>query len=733
MSAKVRFAIAVPLAVAALFGAAGLAQEQYDRTTLLPAKTLAAIANEVSGAQALNNVIDIAGYERDRKPSEYGGGVPREAEVVAAIAREAGLSEVGILRPGGEPRPQWDGEEGELWIEEPAASRRVLTRYRDVAATLAANSLSTDVTADLVFVGRGDREADYDGKDVKGKIVLGWGNLGPMQRLAATRFGAAGAISYGVSSGKPIDRPDQIAWGSIGGFPADGEASGLSRTAWFGFNLSHRMGMQLIDLLDKGPVRLRAKVRASQYPVQLPTVTAVMPGDGSIAAASKDEVVFVAHLFEGATKQGANDNTSGVAVQLEIARAWIALVKSGALPAPKRTVRFLWVPEISGTMAYLREHREEAARMLAAINMDMVGANQTLHKNSANLSYTPFSLPSFVNDVGAQFVEWVGDTNREKVHNRRIAYAFQNPMIDPRGSQDPFRFSVDKFYGATDNQPFVDYTPRIPTISFDNWPDIAYHTSEDAPSVLDATQMKRMSFIGLSIAHVLANATAAEAPAIASLSAAFGQRRLGDYLSIAMMRLAEAGSAEALQAAYKDALTSVRWSYWREVGQVRSATALTAADPRMAGRVAAIADAMAAGEAVDRKRVEAAYLGRAAALGVPPVAAPALTAEEEAAARLVPAMKPADPGAAPRFGGPGGRAGAQGPAPTLTGYYASEARSLADGARTILDIHGAVSTEFGPVALERVMAFFRAGEKAGTLTIAEKPAAPTTKKGRAGR
>ncbi len=719
MSSRIRLAIGLAIAIVTLPNLARLdGQEQYDRTTLIPAKTLAAIANEVSGAQALNHVIDIAGYERDRRASEYGEGLPREAEVVASIAREAGLSAVAILRPAGEPRLQWDGEEGELWIEEPIASRRLLTRYRDVAATLAPNSLTTEVTADLVFVGRGDREADYEGKDVKGKIVLGWGSLGAIHGLAVTRYGAAGAISYGVSSGKPIDRPDQIAWGSIGTFPPDGEKTGLSRASWFGFNLSHRMGLQLVDLLDKGTVRLRAKVRASQYPVQLPTVTATIPGDGSLAATGKDEVVFVAHLFEGATKQGANDNTSGVAVQLEIARAWIALVRSGALPAPRRTIRFLWVPEISGTMAYLREHREEALRMLAAINMDMVGANQTLHRNSANLAYTPFSLPSFVNDVGAQFVEWVGDTNREKVHNRRIAYAFQNPMTDPRGSQDPFRFSVEKFYGATDNQPFVDYNPRIPTISFDNWPDIAYHTSEDSPSVLDATQMKRMAFIGLAIAHVLATATAADAPAIASLSAAFGQRRLGDYLSIAMMRMAEAATAEALQAAYKEALANVRWSYWRETGQVRSAMVLTAGDARLTERVEAIADAMAAGETVDRKRVEAAYLGRAAAIGAPPALRPVLTPDEQAASRLVPAMKPVDPSAAPRFGGPRGR-GSQGPPPPLTGYYASEARSLADGTRSILDIHGAISTEFGPVPLERVMAYFRTLEKAGSLTISD--------------
>ena len=726
-----RIVIAVSaLAVLAAAAVRPAAQEQYDKQTLLPARALAAIANEVSGAQALNHVIDIAGYERDRKAGEYGTGFPREAEVVAAIAREAGLSDVAILRPSGEARPQWDGEEGEVWIEEPAASRRLLTRYRDIAATLASNSLSTDTAAELVFVGRGDREADYAGKDVKGKIVLGWGSLGGIHRLAVTRFGAAGALSYGVSSGKPIDRPDQIVWGGIGAFPAEGEKSGLSRQGWWGFNLSHRMGMQLIDLLDRGPVRLKVKVRATQYPMQLPTVTATIPGDGSVPAEAKDEVVFVAHLFEGATKQGANDNTSGVAVQLEIGRAWAALVKAGALPRPRRTVRFLWVPEISGTMAYLREHREEAVRMLAAINMDMVGANQTIHKNSANLSFTPFSLPSFVNDVGAQFTEWVGDTNREKVHNRRIAYAFQNPMIDPRGSQDPFRFAVDKFYGATDNQPFVDYTPRIPAISFDNWPDIAYHTSEDSPAVLDATQMKRMAFIGLSIAAVLAAATPADAPALASLSAASGQRRIGEYLTNAMMMIVEAQTADALQAAYKEALNIVRWAYWRETEQVRSATIIAAGNSRLAGRVGAIAAAMAAGEAVDRKRVEAAYQGRAEALNALAAVTVALTPEEEVAARLIPKMNtsggPAQrPGGGP--GGPGGPGSPGGPAPTLTGYYASEARSLVDGTRSVLDIRGAISAEFGPVPLERVVAFFRNAEKAGTMTITEKPAAPASK------
>jgi len=55
---------------------------------------------------------------------------------------------------------------------------------------------------------------------------------------------------------------------------------------------------------------------------------------------------------------------------------------------------------------------------------------------------------------------------------------------------------------------------------------------------------------------------------------------------------------------------------------------------------------------------------------------------------------------------------------------------MTDGTRSILDIRGAVSAEFGPVPLERVVAFFRAAEKAGTMTITEKPAPPAKTRGR---
>ena len=201
-------------AVALLFASVLGAQEQPDRLTLVAADKMAAIAAEVSGSQAFDHVIEMAGYERNRPREEYGTATYREAAYLVEKAKEFGFDEVKIERFP-QAAPQWDGEMAELWIEQPV--RRLVTRYLDVPATLAPGSKTADVTAELIYIGRGDREADYTGKDVKGKIVLASGPTGAVHNLAVRRFGAAGVASFNNPTGKPIDHPDQIAWNNLAG------------------------------------------------------------------------------------------------------------------------------------------------------------------------------------------------------------------------------------------------------------------------------------------------------------------------------------------------------------------------------------------------------------------------------------------------------------------------------------------------------------------------------------
>ena len=507
------------------------AQDEPNPKTLLPQPVIDALVNEVSGSVAWQHILELAPYERDRLADEYRTSY-REAAYIERMAKQYGLEDVHIERFKLATKT-WDGELGELWLLEPQR-KRLLISYRDVAASLAPGSRSADLTAELVYVGRGDDKKDYAGKNVAGKIVLASGAVGAVHNLAVREFGAAGVVSFANPTGRPIDRPDQIAWNNL----SRGFGPGApDRKTTFGFNLSRRLGAELVEMIEKRQtLTVQVKVRATEYEADMQVPTAAIKGSGD----SRQELAMAGHLFEGIAKQGALDDASGCAVVLEVARAWVKLINEGVLPRPRRTVRFLWVPEMQGTRAYLERYPEEAKRMVAAMSLDMVGEDVAKNRNSLRLMRTPYSVNSFVNEVTQQFFEFVGDTNREKVQNRRIAYAYRYPILDPQGSRDQFYFNIEKHYGASDHSIFLNY--GIPAVLFNNWPDIAYHTSEDRPSSADPTQLKRAAFIGLASLVVMANADASGALRIAELTTGNAAARAGEQLRLALQMVGEKGS-----------------------------------------------------------------------------------------------------------------------------------------------------------------------------------------------
>lgn len=697
---RTRFLVATFVAV----GLASLtAQEQADPKTLIASATLNSIAQHISGAQARNHVLEMCPFERNRPAEEYASGLYRESIYAEKTAKEYGFSDVHIEKfPLGSK--QWDGEMGELWLTEPAPVQ-LITRYRDIATTLATGSRNADVTAELVYVGQGNTAADYEGKDVKGKIVLASGPVGAAHNLAVRQFGAEGVVSYFNGTGKPIDRPDQMGWSGI-----QASADPNVRTTW-GFVLSLRMGLDLLGRLEKHQkVMLHAKVKAAEYDAPMNVVVATIPGDGS----TNEEFHFTAHLFEGIAKQGANDNCGGPATQLEAGRAWIEMIKDGTLPKPKRTLRFLWVPEISGTTAYLRAHPELGQHVVASVSTDMVGANQTINHNSLHLNQTMYSIPSIINDVSRQFFEYVGETNREKLHNRRNGYAFQNPIIDPSGTRDPFNYNIEKFYGASDHQVHLDWNPRIPAVQFGNWPDAVYHSSDDSPANQDPTQMKRAAFLMVAVGSVFANSGPNDAMAVAGVALSYAQQRIAVDMRDAMAMINN-GDPFIVHENYKEALNLIKWAYWREKVDVRTAGSLAIGNRSVVAEVNALADTLNASEAADIARVKLAYKSAAARAGKAYVEEPLLRQAEQDAAKLVPSKKPVT---APATGGAPAAPAAGVPAtPTLTGYYTQEANNFADGTRSILDIRNAISAEFGPVPVETVVNYFRNLERQGTWTI----------------
>ena len=90
-------------------------------------------------------------------------------------------------------------------------------------------------------------------------------------------------------------------------------------------------------------------------------VSACIPG------VTTEEVAAIAHLCH--PQPSANDNASGSGTLIETARVLNTLIQSGELAKPQRTIRFLWVPEMTGTYAYLSANENRIGETVAAINL----------------------------------------------------------------------------------------------------------------------------------------------------------------------------------------------------------------------------------------------------------------------------------------------------------------------------------------------------------------------------
>ena len=397
---------------------------------LLPVPAAAALAEELSGELAKRNLELIARQHRMRGSRGYA----EAAQFVAGELRRYGLSEVEVVAipADGETfygtqrsRRPWDADFGELWElrrEQPeraaADSPAKWTRARRLASwdavplSLAQDSESGDVEADLVDVGAGTTAADYAGREVRGRLVLTSSQPEAVVPLAIERFGAAGIVSYAQNQRTAWwgDDATLVRWGHVGSF---------NRVPAFAFMVSLATARDFQARLLRGEtVRLHAVVRAGQHRGAYQVVTAVIPGADPVRRG--EELTFSCHLDH--PRPGANDNASGCATILEVARSVSKLLADGRLPRPARTLRFVFPPEIEGTLALLHHRPEIAARARAAIHLDMVGGGPAT-KAVFHVTRGPASLPSFVHDVAAALGAWANRETRRlrRARPRRVA------------------------------------------------------------------------------------------------------------------------------------------------------------------------------------------------------------------------------------------------------------------------------------------------------------------------
>ncbi|HEY6546956.1 MAG TPA: DUF4910 domain-containing protein, partial [Vicinamibacteria bacterium] len=246
---------------------------------------------------------------------------------------------------------------------------------------------------------------------------------------------------------------------------------------------------------------------------------AVLPGTDPAAG----EVVLTAHLCHQSA--GANDNASGSASILEVGRALQAAVSRGTLPRPRRSIRFLWLPEIAGAQAWLTRNPEIAKRLVAGIHMDMVGGRLSAIRGTFHLSRTAETLPHVI-DVVAQafFDDVVSASSRyaERGGDPREGLAW------PPGSREAFLGDVRPLELGSDHQVFEESSFGVPMVYFHDWPDVTIHTNKDLPENLDETKLGRVSYLGAGIAWTLAALPEAEAPRLLAVARATVRERVGE-------------------------------------------------------------------------------------------------------------------------------------------------------------------------------------------------------------
>ena len=493
--------------------------------TLLPERTIASLAGEISGETAKRNLEFIARHHRMRGSR----GFRAAAEHIVEQLRLYGLRDARIEQFPADgkifygtqkSRPPWDAEFAELWeLNEVHGEwmRKVrLASWDAMPVSLAQDSESGQVTTELVDIGGGTSERDYAGKDVRGKLVLTSSQPGAVVPLAVKLHGAAGIISYAQNQRTAWygENENLVRWGHLDTF---------SENPTFAFMISLGQARSLQARLARGEkIRLNANVRAGKHKGSYDVVTATIPGaDPNLR---NEEIAFSCHLDH--QRPGANDNASGSVAILEVARTLSKLIREEKIEAPARTIRFIFPPEIEGTIAFLNARPEIASRIKAAIHMDMVGGGPET-KAIFHVTRGPNSLPSFVNDVAEHFGEFVNDQSANFAGGGTADY----PLVAPEGGKEPLLAEMAPFSLGSDHQVYTDSSFGIPAIYLNDWPDRYIHTNFDTPANVDPTKLKRAAFIGAASGYFLANAQSGQALQILQVVQVNSLRRTATMLT----------------------------------------------------------------------------------------------------------------------------------------------------------------------------------------------------------
>ncbi|HYE16615.1 MAG TPA: M28 family peptidase, partial [Pyrinomonadaceae bacterium] len=459
-------------------------------------------------------------------------------------------------------------------------------------------------------------------------------------------------------------------------------------------------------------VRLRAKVDTEFGPSPGRTgfVEAVIRG----TRPGVEQIVLTAHLQE---EQGsANDDGSGCANLLELARVFNKLIRDGKMKRPARDLRFWWTDEIYSEYRYFRDHPGEPKKILANVHQDMTGANQAMGSRVQHLIFAPHSRTSYLDALFESVGTYLIHTNNGYLAASRqggLPRPHTRPLYSARGTRQGYNARFVPYFDSSDHMVFVEGAVGVPAVALINWDDPYIHSSDDDLFQIDQTQLRRNNFLIGAMAYFLATADEADVPLLLAETYAQGARRLANDLQAAMGALRD--SAREPDEGWKRASFIIEQGAQRERRALMSALVF-ARDDRPGVRANELAARLKDRETEMKASLQT-YFASVFGRQPGPVR---LTAAEQSASRKIPANAPTlEAYFANRDKVPNEARG------KLHGLMRDEVFNFVDGKRSYYEIYKAVYAEamaagtwyYGTVTLEDVTALLDAAVAAQALTL----------------
>ena len=426
--------------------------------------------------------------------------------------------------------------------------------------SLCINSFSTPpdgVRAQLAVVGRGVSPADYAKVDVRGKIVLGEADTRRLFDMAVRQRGAAGVMSTAAADyTRPDDTPDVVQWSGI---PYDETLHA------FGFKISPRLATRLKERGAAGEVTLKVAISTRFRPRSNRTLVAEIPG----RTRPDERVVLVAHVQE----PGANDNASGCATLLEMARALARGIARGAIPRPARTLTFLWGDEIAASRQWLRADATRPPGVRYAFSLDMTGEDVAKTGGAFLIEKQPDPSAVWVRPSDPH-TEWGSGNVTADTLKGNLLNDVHLAVCLRRARDTRWAVKTNPYEGGSDHSVFL--AAGVPALLDWHFTDRYYHTNLDTP---DKTSPAEMANVGVAVgttAWLLASANERDAGAVTDLV---------EQAALARLDLERDQSRQALAAATDVAAARVReqevfaaWQKWY-VEALQSVLALPVTPP----------------------------------------------------------------------------------------------------------------------------------------------------------